>query len=94
MCVRLQKSLLTQIRHATCPGPGCRRPADRADFEHNIPFEADGLTCLCNTGPKCRFDHRLKQDPRWRVDQFPDGTLVWTTPSGRTWTSEPTRYPV
>ena len=31
---------LTQIRHATCTGPGCRRPAVRCDFEHNIPYEA------------------------------------------------------
>ena len=51
---------LTQIRHATCTGPGCRRPSTQADFEHNIPYEAGGRTCLCNGGPKCRHDHRLK----------------------------------
>ncbi|MFZ0190583.1 MAG: hypothetical protein WAL72_27000, partial [Streptosporangiaceae bacterium] len=39
---------LTQVRHATCTGPGCRRPSTRADFEHNIPYEAGGRTCLCN----------------------------------------------
>jgi hypothetical protein len=61
--------------------------------EHNIP-EAGGRTCLCNTGPKCRHDHRLKQHPRWQVDQLPDGTFRWTTPSGRTYDTEPTRYPV
>jgi len=85
---------LTQIRYATCTGPACRRPSAQSDFEHNIPYEAGGRTCLCNGGPKCRFDHRLKQDPRWHVDQRPDGTLVWTAPSGRQWTAEPTRYPV
>jgi hypothetical protein len=85
---------LAEVRHATCTGPGCRRPASRADFEHNIPYETGGRTCLCNGGPKCRFDHRLKQDPRWRVDQFPDGTFRWTTPSGRQYTSEPTRHPI
>jgi len=84
---------LTQIRHATCTGPGCRRPSTRADFEHNIPYEAGGRTCSCNGNPKCRFDHRLKQDPRWKVAQLPDGTLKWTTPSGRQYTAEPTRYP-
>ena len=31
---------LAAIRHATCTGPGCRRPASRCDFEHNIPYEA------------------------------------------------------
>jgi len=85
---------LTQIRHAICTGPGCRRPAWNCDFEHNIPYEAGGRTCTCNGGPKCRRDHRLKQDPRWKVDQLPDGTFRWTTPSGRQYTSEPTRYPV
>ena len=44
--------------------------------------------------PKCRYDHRLKQDPRWHVDQLPDGTFRWTTPSGRQYDTEPTRYPI
>jgi len=85
---------LTQVRYATCTGPGCRRPAATCDFEHNIPYEAGGRTCLCNGGPKCRQDHRLKQDSRWTVDQLPDGTFRWTTPTGRQYTTEPTRYPV
>ena len=85
---------LSQIRHATCTGPACRRPAATCDFEHNIPYEAGGRTCLCNGGPKCRHDHRLKQDPRWHVNQLPDGTFQWTTPSGRQYTTEPTRYPI
>ena len=85
---------LTQVRHARCTGPGCRRPAATCDYEHNIPYEAGGRTCLCNGGPKCRRDHRLKQDPRWKVDQLPDGTFRWTTPTGRQYTTEPTRYPI
>ena len=85
---------LTQIRYATCTGPGCRRPSAQADFEHNIAYEAGGRTCLCNGGPKCRLDHRLKQDPRWKVDQLPDGTFRWITPTGRQYDTEPTRYPV
>jgi hypothetical protein len=85
---------LAQVRHATCASPVCRRPASQCDFEHNIPHEAGGRTCLCNAGPKCRHDHRLKQQPRWKVDQLPDGTFRWTTPSGRSYTTEPTRYPI
>jgi hypothetical protein len=85
---------LSQVRHATCTGPWCRRPATRCDYEHNTPYEAGGRTCLCNAGPKCRCDHRLKQDPRWNVDQLPDGTFRWTTPTGRQYTTEPTRYPI
>jgi hypothetical protein len=85
---------LAQVRHATCTGPGCRRPATRADFEHNTPYEAGGRTCLCNGNPKCRFDHRLKQDPRWNAEQLPNGEIRWTTPSGRQYVTEPTRYPL
>ena len=85
---------LTQVRYARCTGPGCRRPTAQCDYDHNTPYEAGGRTCLCNGGPKCRRDHRLKQDPRWTVDQLRDGTFLWTTPSGRTYTTEPTRYPV
>jgi hypothetical protein len=85
---------LAQVRHATCTSPVCRRPANNCDFEHNIPYEAGGRSCLCNGGPKCRHDHRLKQHPRWKVDQLPDGTFQWTTPSGRQYTTEPTRYPI
>ena len=85
---------LAQVRHATCTGPGCRRPASSCDFEHNIPYEAGGRTCLCNGNPKCRFDHRLKQDPRWNAEQLENGNVRWTTPSGRQHTTEPTRYPI
>jgi len=85
---------LSQIRHATCTGPGCRRPSTQADFEHNIPYEAGGRSCLCNGGPKCRFDHRLKQHPRWKVEQLTPATFRWTTPSGRQYITEPTRYPI
>jgi hypothetical protein len=85
---------LSQIRHATCTGPTCRRPSRQCDFEHNIPYEAGGRTCLCNSGPKCRHEHRLKQDPRWKVEQITPGTLRWTAPSGRQYTTEPTRYPI
>jgi len=85
---------LSQVRHATCTSPVCRRPASQCDFEHNTPYEAGGLTCLCNGGPKCRHDHRLKQQPGWKVDQLPDGTFRWTTPAGRSYGTEPTRYPI
>ncbi|MGH3123426.1 MAG: DUF222 domain-containing protein [Streptosporangiaceae bacterium] len=45
---------LSQVRHATCTSPVCRRPAAQCDFEHNTPYEAGGRTCLCNGGPSCQ----------------------------------------
>jgi hypothetical protein len=85
---------LIQVRYGTCTSPVCRRPAAQCDVEHNTPHEAGGRTCRCNTGPKCRHDHRLKQHPKWTVDQLPDGTFRWTTPAGRSYDTEPTRYPI
>ena len=85
---------LSQVRHATCTGPSCRRPSTQADFEHNIPYEAGGRSCLCNGGPKCRYDHRLKQHPKWKVEQLTPAIFRWTAPSGRHYTTEPTRYPI
>ena len=32
--------------------------------------------------------------PGWTVDQLPDGTFRWTTPAGRSYDTEPTRYPI
>jgi len=52
---------------------------------------ADAGCVIEKDPPKCRHEHRLKQDPRWKVEQHPDGTFTWTTPSGRTYT---TGYPV
>ena len=85
---------LAQVRHATCASPVCRRPAAQCDFEHNTPYQAGGRTCLCNGGPKCRHDHRLKQQPGWTVEQLADGTFRWITPAGRSYHTEPTRYPI
>jgi hypothetical protein len=84
---------LTQVRYAHCTSPACRRPAARCDWEHGVPYEAGGRTCLCNGDPKCRHDHRLKQHPRWNADRLADGNIRWTAPSGRQYTTEPTRYP-
>jgi hypothetical protein len=84
---------LTALRYGCCTGPACRRPARQCDFEHNKPWEEHGATCLCNAKPKCRFEHRLKQDPRWTVTQHPDATIDWRTPTGRVTTTEPHRFP-
>jgi hypothetical protein len=85
---------LTEILHATCTAPGCRRPAARCDYEHNTPYESGGQTCLCNGNPTCRHDHRAKQLPTWNVEQLGNGDVRWTMPSGRKYVTGPTRYPI
>jgi hypothetical protein len=85
---------LVEIRDGECTWPTCRRPARQCDFEHAIPWEKGGRTCACNTGPCCRHHHQAKQAAGWRLDQHQPGDHTWTTPSGRSYTTGPTRYPV
>ena len=85
---------LTGILNACCTFPPCRRPAAQSDYEHSVPFEAGGRTCLCEAGPVCRHNHRDKQAPGWHLEQAGSrGWFRWITPSGRSYLSGPTRYP-
>jgi hypothetical protein len=85
---------LTGILNATCTFPPCRRPEHQADYEHSLPFDQGGKTCLCQAGPVCRTDHRAKQSPGWHLEQAgARGSFRWTTPSGRTYLTRPTQYP-
>jgi len=85
---------LVNIRQRTCTFPGCRRPAERCDLDHTIPYDQGGRTCPCNLSPTCRQHHRTKQAPGWHLHQPRPGTLTWTAPHGRTYTTEPGLYPI
>lgn len=79
-------------RSQTCQFPGCRVPAHRCDLDHNEPFDpvSDvGRTSDANLGPKCRPHHRLKGSRGWRVQQYPDGSIEWITPTGHRYLVEP-----
>jgi hypothetical protein len=83
---------LIHTRHRTCAFPGCRRPATTCDLDHTRPWHLGGLTCECNLAPLCRHHHRAKQ--AWHLDHTTPGTLTWTTPSSRTYTTTPEPLPV
>ncbi|HXW45180.1 MAG TPA: HNH endonuclease signature motif containing protein, partial [Streptosporangiaceae bacterium] len=83
-----------RIRQPHCDFPGCRQPATACDLDHTIPYQHGGLTCDCNLRPRSRHHHRAKQTPGWHVTSTPTGHTIWTTPSGRTYTSTGYRYPV
>lgn len=70
-------------RDGRCRGPGCSRPALRADLDHTKDFAKGGTTSIGNLGHLCRSDHMLKHDTRWRVEQLPGGVLRWTSPIGQ-----------
>jgi hypothetical protein len=85
---------LIKIRSPRCGEPGCRTPARRCDDDHTIPYHLGGKTCECNLHPECRRSHRTKQAPGWHVTQPEPGILIWTTPSGRTYTNTTEPLPV
>jgi hypothetical protein len=85
---------LTGILNGTCTFPPCRRPEHQADYEHSKPYDQGGKTCLCDSGPVCRQEHRAKQATGWRLEQAGRrGWFRWITPSGRRYLSRPTQYP-
>ena len=85
---------LVQIRDAECTLPTCSRHAKESDFEHAVPYDQGGRTCACNAGARSRACHQVKQTRGWTVTQPQPGFHQWTTPTGRSYTTEPTRYPI
>jgi hypothetical protein len=79
-------------RDLTCRFPHCGVPADRCDTDHTIPHP-HGPTCASNLKCLCRFHHLLKTfwggSHGWRDRQLPDGTVIWTSPSGQSYTTQP-----
>ena len=75
-----------RCRDLTCRFPDCDHPADSA---HTIPYPL-GPTHPSNLKILCRKHHLLKTFwTGWRDQQWPDGTIVWTSPSGQTYTTRP-----
>jgi hypothetical protein len=60
-------------------------------MDHTRPWPA-GPTDQCNLGAPGRHHHRTKQAPGWTLEQPQPGIFRWTTPSGRTHETSPTRY--
>ncbi len=103
--VRYQPSAALQrwirCRDLTCRFPGCDRPACSADIDHTIPFNhtnpaAGGLTVPWDLACYCREHHRLKTfhggPGGWQDQQLLDGTIVWTSPTGRVYRTSPDGY--
>ncbi len=77
-----------RCRDLTCRFPGCDAPADVCDVDHTIPYPV-GPTQAANLKCLCRKHHLLKTFRGWRDRQLPDGTVVWTSPQGQTYTTHP-----
>ncbi len=81
-----------RMRAMTCMFPGCDQPATNCDVDHTVPWPA-GPTHPGNLNPKCRKHHLLKTfyggSDGWRDRQQPDGSIVWTAPTGHTYIRVP-----
>jgi hypothetical protein len=81
-----------RCRDLTCRFPGCSEPADHTDIDHTIAWPI-GPTCASNLKCLCRRHHLLKTfwggPDGWRDRQRPDGTIIWTSPHGHTYVTEP-----
>ncbi|WP_218014633.1 HNH endonuclease signature motif containing protein, partial [Mycobacterium neglectum] len=78
-------------RDLTCRWPGCDKPVEKSDIDHTVPWPY-GPTHPSNTKHYCRIHHLIKTFHTgacgWSDRQLPDGTIVLTSPSGHTYTTE------
>ena len=78
-----------RCRDLTCRFPHCDRPAEICDIDHTIAYPF-GRTHPSNLKCLCRKHHLLKTFwTAWRDEQRPDGTVIWTSPTGHTYTTRP-----
>jgi hypothetical protein len=78
-----------QARDQTCQGIGCNRRASLSEIDHTRAWNTGGETNVDNLVHFCRPCHRLKHQSSFSTRQGPGGTLTWTSPGGRTYTSTP-----
>ena len=81
-----------RMRDLFCRFPGCAVSADRCDIDHARAWPL-GLTHASNLNCKCRKHHLMKTFwtgiAGWADVQLPDGFVIWTSPSGKTYTTKP-----
>ncbi|BBZ63940.1 HNH endonuclease signature motif containing protein [Mycolicibacterium monacense] len=78
-----------RARDLFCRFPGCDVPAERCDIDHVVPWPY-GPTHASNLNCKCRTHHLGKTFwDGWHDEQHPDGTVTWTTPTGKRHTTVP-----
>ncbi|OSC39862.1 HNH endonuclease signature motif containing protein [Mycobacterium decipiens] len=79
-------------RDLTCRFPGCDQPAAVCHIDHTIPYPA-GPTHPSNLKLYCPPHHLIKTFytgvDGWTDRQLPDGTVIFTAPTGHTYLTTP-----
>ncbi|QHC57693.1 HNH endonuclease signature motif containing protein [Rathayibacter sp. VKM Ac-2760] len=89
-----QMRLHVQLRDQTCRFPGCTRSASRAEADHSIEWRHGGETSLENLVSLCTSHHHVRHGDQWSYDRDDDdGSITWTTPTGRRISTRPPPLP-
>ncbi|MDO3637036.1 HNH endonuclease signature motif containing protein, partial [Mycolicibacterium arseniciresistens] len=78
-----------RCRDMGCRFPGCDVAAFSTDIDHTIPYSQGGPTQASNLKCLCRLHHLIKTFWGWRDRQQCDGTVIWTSPAGQSYTTTP-----
>jgi hypothetical protein len=78
-----------QVQDGTCRFPGCGRSARQCEVDHQLDWQFGGTTSSDNLADLCPKHHAYKHKTDWQYRHLPDGTIEWTSPSGRPYQTEP-----
>jgi hypothetical protein len=78
-----------RCRDMGCRFPGCDVAAFSTDIDHTVPYSQGGPTQASNLKCLCRLHHLIKTFWGWHDQQHRDGTVIWTSPAGQTYTTRP-----
>ncbi|WP_035773244.1 HNH endonuclease signature motif containing protein, partial [Arthrobacter sp. Br18] len=68
----------------------CSRAAAHCEIDHSVPWSRAGTTDHDNLAHLCPKHHRFKTITTWNLTNNTAGTLTWTSPTHRTYTTTPT----
>ncbi|MCJ1671906.1 MULTISPECIES: HNH endonuclease signature motif containing protein [unclassified Rathayibacter] len=88
-----QMRLHLKLRDQTCRFAGCTRPAATSEADHTLEWRNGGETSLENLVSLCTSHHHIRHGDQWSYVRHDDGTIVWTTPTGRRISIRPPALP-
>jgi hypothetical protein len=81
-----------RIRDRFCRMPGCNTPAVRAEIDHTVRHADDGVSVVGNLAALCKHHNLMRERSDWELEQPVAGMLVFTSPEGRRYATEPEPY--